>query len=320
MRPADSILAELRDLDEALVPFSEPAPAHTGADLMQKTLLARQAELREELVAALAGERQPALRLFFDGQPVSGHTVTAAFLGKAIDGLQSSLQALGTAMAGRLGARGPLADRFIEETQLRVTGFVPGSFGVLLEAPLGAVQQSMLTDQADLSLMERAAGRLLDVLELGSASVNDDALLDALGGLGVRPVNRLRDFADHMRNSEATFHLEWQSPDVPQRSIDMDRARIAILADRLASVEAHESTITVTGWLGGASLIRDRFELEADGQIYSGLVAPDLVESMPRFFNRRCEADIVVTLAHSLTSDRRSERYYLVALRLVREP
>jgi hypothetical protein len=319
VRPVNSILEELQDLEEALAPFSEDVPANSGVALMQRTLLDRQAALKEQLVAALAGVQQPALRLFFDGAPVGGNTVAAAFLGRALDDLQSTIQALGSALSGRFGGRGSHADRFLEETQLLVTGFVPGSFGVLLEAPLGPVQQSLLTDTTDLSLIEKAATRLLDVLEVGSTTPNDQALLDALGGLGARPVNRLREFANLMRNSDATFRLEWRSPDVPERFIEMDKPRIDTLATRLASVEALESTITITGWLGGASKIHGRFELQADGQIYAGLVAPDLVDSMQQFFDRRCEADITVTLTRSLTSDRRSERYYLVGLRPVRE-
>ena len=318
MRPAEEILDELRHLGETLAEFPAELPGDTGAGLMYRTLLERQSELREQLAAALAGEHQPALRLFLDGRPVSGNTVVAGFLGKALEELQASVQALGAAMLGRVGERGLLASRVVDETQLRVTRLIPGSFGLLLEAPLGPVQQSMLTDETDLSLVEKAAESLIDVFELGSSTGKDEQLLEALGGLGVRPVSQLREFADLIRNSEATMRLEFRSPDVPERAIDMDRTQIERLADHLSQVEAQESTFTVTGWLGGASKIRGRFELEADGRLYTGTAASDVIDTMERFFNRRCEADLVVTVTRSLTSGKRSERYYLVALRLAR--
>src|SRR5437867_1850960 len=103
-------------------PFSGGTGPDTAAALMHQTLLDRQTSLRDQLAAAIAGQRQPAIRLFFDGRPVRGQTVTAAFLGKAIDELQSSIQALGSALAGGLGSRGLHRERYVEETQLLVTG------------------------------------------------------------------------------------------------------------------------------------------------------------------------------------------------------
>lgn len=317
MRPADSILEEIRDLDETLAAFGgEILGDDSGDALMQRSLLARKEELVGLLAAALVGLQQPGLRLYLDGGPVSGKTIAAGFLGRALEELQGSLHALGASLLGRVGERGLLTSRAVEETQFLVTGIVPGSFGVVLEAPLGPIQQSMLTEETDLSLAERATSRLIDLLEIGSTAETNDALVEALGDLGLRPVNRLRGFADLMRDSEATVRLEWQSPDVPERDLEMDRGQIRRLAGHLASVEAREETITVRGWLGGASKIRGRFELEVDGRLYSGAAAPDVIESVEKYFNRRCEADLVVTVTRSLTSGKEFQRYYLVGLRL----
>jgi hypothetical protein len=321
VRSRASILEELRDLDDALTAFGGEQLGDSGAALMRESLLVRRDELGGLLAAALLGQHRPAIRLFLDGQPVSGMTIVASVLGKALDELQGSIHALGAAIAGRTGERGILASRIVGETQFVVTGFIPGSFGVTLEAPLGPVQQSMFTDEPDLSLAERATDRLLNVLEIGSRADTNEPLVEELGGLGARPVNRLKEFAKHISDSEATVRLEWLSPEVAERAVEMDRVQVHRLASHLASVEATESHQILQGWLGGASKIRGRFELQSeDGKLYQGTAAPDVIDELERYFNRRCIADVIVTVTRSTTTGKELERFYLVDLTLAAQP
>lgn len=311
-----SFLDDRREQLAQLAELIRQAEGDPALELVREGLLRHQ----EMLLAEVEAEGQSTVSLRLSGPQTGDGSIRADFLAKVLTGLQSSISSVGQALEGTPTLRAALPAEIVSQTQLRVVGTFPGSFGLFLEGP--PVVETPLFIEPDLPherLFDRALGTILEIM--GSVSElqdNPDAALDRLVDIGPRSVGHLKSLAGAIASGEAVTTFSWRPPVRDALSVRFTALEARQLERVLSSAELTEREETVRGTLVGANLVRDTFELATeDEKTIRGRVLPGLREDVAGAFSRLCDVTLTVSVATSEVTGRVVEKYLLVGVERV---
>lgn len=304
---------ELRELLDAYVAAElDDSP---GLRVMFEDLKKREQEILIQLDALPA----PELTLTVEGAAVEGHSIRASQLGRLLASLQGTLSAIGQSLTDKITIKGQIPVHIREATALRVLGTAEGSFGVRLRGPLPLpVQESLLPEPDEDNVFDSSLNVVLDVVE---AVVNEEpeaAIRERVAPLGIRAVHRFAELAQSLNVSSldsATFSLRGEGPN-QSRQVRLSRLFAERLEVTLTRAEESQRDMPFTGRLVGASLVRDRFELQmSDDDVISGTVDQEIVPRLKEFFDATCTVTLRVTIATSTIDEEETASYRLIDIK-----
>ncbi|MFG0252757.1 MAG: hypothetical protein ACF8NJ_07795 [Phycisphaerales bacterium JB038] len=303
----DREIASVEAMIEAEIESREAFGPDRSSELLLKSLETRLANLRQAR-ESLRDDVLPGheLDVVFSGAPVQDDRIQAAFLGKALQSLQSLVYALTSQVLGHRRPTGVWPENVLQRSTLQVAETFPGSFGVKLEA---------LDQQLDIEGELAIQPALEDLFAvIGSETTGRDFLAE-LGPIGPRARSHLRAFVEHVAKSEAEVRLRWPRTD-GQWEAKLSPTRAHDLADLLQRIEEEDRLQTEVGRLEGAIIRTRYFELILDDErIISGRVSPDTQADIADFFGHRVEATLLVTKVTDRGTGTEKETYRLLELR-----
>lgn len=310
----DALFGELRALHELMSAYPASDLAQSpGLEVMFQSLKKRE----QEIVAQLDEVPAPELALTIEGSSVQGHSILVDQLARLLASLQGTLSAIGQSLTDRVTIKGQVPAHIREATALRLIGTVEGSFGVRLRGPiLPPVQESLFLEQVGATtVFDSSLEVVLDVVEAVVRDEPEDTVRELLVPLGIRAVHRFAELADVINVSTvdvATFL--WRGPEQEEpRRIRLSRQSAEKLEETLTRAEESQRDIPFTGRLVGASLVRDRFELQLDDdEVISGTVERSLVARLKEFFDATCTVTLRVTIAKSTIDEEEAATYRLI--------
>ena len=253
--------AEVRRQMADLAKLRDAARAYGAPDFASRVgldaILGHEKSLLEELRAAEMLESASAAELAFDGDPVWGHAIQAAFLGAMLTKVQQLVNALAQAMLGVSTAVAPLPRNIVAENRLIVTGWVPSSFAVRFRLPtreeLGQLvdteSQAVLDGLAELLGGQSLSQKAVEWVSLPRVKKHYSEFLEALAkqGASLRLRTRRNPYGVGLTTQGARDCVEW-----------------------LDLLQVTESTLTVSGVLIGGNVESGRFELKAEDEVFRG--------------------------------------------------
>lgn len=235
-----------------------------------------------QLASLMACRENEILDFALDGTPYAGHRAPANALADFAHALQRLYLRIGQSLStNRPSPVIPPAIRSL--CQLEIAGFYPSSFGIRFAA----------STRADLT----GSSLTNDALESLFSLTNAEQPLEQIAKHGHFVMTSYRHLVSTMVKIEASPKVSWRSPDGNERSWIADRNKLAILANRLASIRNNEPTILqATGTLTGASLRRHKFEFNGDDGLLTGRAPVELEDKLKQFFGQRCRITYLETV------------------------
>jgi hypothetical protein len=269
----------------------------------------------EELVATLLQlEGSSLVNVRLEGASMVGHTVDALKLSEFLTNLQYSVSSIAQAAANEVRRRG-FSQQIRSLTGMRVAGTFAGSFGLRLSGPLPDAQQTLFPTDDPERVFGASVDTLLDVLQASTYEAPETSILESVLPLSPRAVYYVARLTGVLASLTERVHVTWHPSAGEGREVTLSKLQAATIAEILGRQERTETTRTVSGVLGGASLIRGSFELElSDGQILRGVAADELFDDMTRLFGKQCLAHLKVTLVQHPADGEVRENYELVGL------
>ena len=255
--------------------------------LMSMAYAERANEMRKELEAIPAGQKEARTVLFFSGKPVQGSIgIDANFAGGVLEPFQNMVMAdYADRWHGTVGSRGRRPGE--AESRFLLTGLPRGSFGLELTK----------ADNDELFEEDQLADTLVHVTRLvESASRSDEDFAQALDETAPRVIQNLKDFLGVVAKGEAGLRLESGDFRCTLSPIQANEA-----FDRVSGTITKDEPIEERGVFKGVLLESWRFDfVNRDGHKISGKVdenlTPEQVEALAReFFNRECIAALIKT-------------------------
>jgi hypothetical protein len=309
----DTRRAELAELRTLLAAYQEANPEpDSGLWLMFDSLRQREQALVAELDELSLSE----LAITMEGPVVEGRSLRVAALINVLGAFQRTVASVGQALVGVVTVKGQIPHHIREATALRLVGTAEASFGVRLRGPLVADQLSLLGEaRREESVFGRSVEKVLGVIEAVSREEPESQIRESVAPLGIRAVHRFVELADALNTSAIE-----QSAFVWSRGEDGERAAVRVtrltaerLEEILSRAEASQRNVQYRGRLGGASTIRDRFELQTEeGDVIAGRVEENVVSRLREFFDQVCTVTLQVTIEKSTIDEEESASYVLV--------
>ncbi len=233
-------------------------------------------------------ESGSAAELAFDGDPVQGHAIQAAFLGVMLTKVQQLVNAVAQAMIGVPTAVAPLPRNIVAENRLIVTGWVPSSFAVRFRLP---------TREELGQLMDTESQAVLDALAelLGGQSLSQKAV----EWVSLPRVKKhYSEILETLAKQGASLRLRTRTKSLRRGGWATQGARDRV--EWLDLLQITESTLTVFGVLVGGNVESGRFELKAEDEVFRGRTTETAKNQMKQIkFGAAVQADLrVTTMAH----------------------
>ena len=270
-------LADLARLRETARAYGTPDFAsRVGLD----SILGHEQSLLEELRAAELLESESAAEIAFDGDPVQGHAIHAAFLGVMLTKVQQLVNALAQAMVGVPTAVAPLPRNIVAENRLIVTGWVPSSFAVRFRLPTRE-ELGQLVDTESLAVL----GALTELLGGPSLSQN------AVEWVSLPRVKKhYSEFLEVLAKQGASLTLRTRrNPYGVGLTTQGARDRV----EWLDLLQVTESAVTMSGVLVGGNVESGRFELKAEDEVFRGYTTETAKNQMKQIrFGASVRADL----------------------------
>jgi hypothetical protein len=248
-------------------------------------LEARRDALRRQL-EELGDEGLPGheIDVVLTGTPVAGSAIDASFLSLVLHDVQSLVTAILASSNGVQARVGRVRSNLERASSLRFAGSFAGSFGMRLET---ADTQLELTGETGL------APTFDHFLSLLSVGTNSGRLLDELAPLGARARANYRKLLHHLDREHANVRVVWPTTrGVREATVTSTTAHD--LLGTLGRVTEEADGRFFDGVLDGANTRKGNFEFVTDGgDVLSGAVEKEIIESLRRFFDRRCRAYIL---------------------------
>lgn len=299
----------LSELDDALVDqqaLARANPNSFGIALSGKSLRSMEAALRLELVEVLRHRQAEHISIVLDGPNFAGHSAKLADLGVIFTRMQKLFSSVAQAMTTGPTTRGPIRSDIMAHTAMRLQATYASSFGMNVAVPSNY-------DLLGESLPSDTLGQLFDLLY---AAQNDARLMRISGEVGRRSLVHLRHLASHLKATEATMNVDWKDFAGTKYEWEIDReAADKIIATIDNITETRSETRSFDGWLVGASLLRNRFEVLLDSDhVLEGKFVSGLASSVQETFGKRVTAILDETEVLDRVSGESRTFYTLKAL------
>ena len=302
-RPAAAIkaqLADLREVNEAAAAYGTPDFA---SRLGWETLQAQEKILQDELRATELLESNFDGEFVVDGDAVSAdHGIEFTFLGQLLEKAQAVFYSLAAAMLGSTSRQAPLPEKIISRHTMRFFACYPSSFAVRFRVT------SQEEDQLPIDLPPSGVlDRFTAILD-GAADVESLATVTTHGRLkshyqalnellaknnsNLRVRTRTRPYGSRITAPQARHRVTW-----------------------LETIEVKEQETTFIGRLVGGSLEYDNFELEVDGEVLAGTLAPSARTDLQSLhLGEEVEARLKESTSTTATGAQTSRTYLLLGI------
>lgn len=260
--------------------FGDMTKTSYGHQLAFESLRHRRGALLAELGEILALRERELIKISLSGRPFDGHSASFGTLASFLRSTQKLFTSVTQAITTGPTERGPVPGYISRSSELRLVEVFPSSFGMIVE--LGRD-----VDPNGQQILERSLKSMFSLLD---SSPQGDQLLERVGGLGIRTMNHYRHLVKDLRNTATTPALVWADAAGNANSWQPSADRLEDISRSLESIRAQRSeTLTATGLLVGASLLRGKFELLTDsGDVLQGAVAADAYHKLSNAFAARC--------------------------------
>lgn len=212
-------------------------------------------------------------------------------LGKILETMQDTINAIAAALTGNPKAVGPIAHEIAQRNELSVVGFASGSFIVEITS---AEPTSLLREFEAGSAIEEFIG-------LMNAGSNTGELNERLRSLRSRVASKYLEFLDAIQDGIVETRVDWASPDKERggsAAISFEIATIALEAIKhLEEVSIEE--IETIGTLIGANIRTKRFEIVSGDRRFEGDIAEQAMFAASQATLSRIYA---VTIRQTITS------------------
>jgi hypothetical protein len=277
----------LSELDAALSDQQSLArefPSSFAIKLSGNGLRSMEIALRKELSDILRHRQAEQLSVALDGPSFINHSANLSDLGFIFTRVQKLFSSVAQAITTGPTSRGPIPSSIMANTSLRLQGTYPSSFGLDIAVPASY----------DLLGESLPSDTFTQMFQLLNAATDDVRLMRLSGEIGRRSLVHLRHLASHFRATNATLRLDWKdfSGTRYDWSLDFgDAERIMKSIDNIT--ETRSSSLVFEGFLVGASLLRNRFEvLLDDGIVIEGKFVSGLSTNIAENFGMRIEAKV----------------------------
>lgn len=300
--------AEVRRQLADLAKVRDAARAYGARDFASRAgldaIVGHEQSLLQELHAAEMLESGSAAELAFDGDPVQGHAIQAAFLGVMLTKVQQLVNALAQAMVGVPTAVAPLPRNIVAENRLIVTGWAPSSFAVRFRLPtreeLGQLvdteSQAVLDGLTELLGGQSLSQKAVEWVSLPRVKKHYSEFLEALAkqGASLRLRTRRNPYGVQLNTQGARDRVEW-----------------------LDLLQVTESTLTVFGVLVGGNVESGRFELKAEDEVFRGRTTETAKNQMKQIkFGASVKAELrATTMVHEEGATEPTTSYVLQTIK-----
>ena len=319
MRTEDVVLLELDRLNRALkdAPVGDIRP-HTGPWIMRRNLIELRDRAVEELRLIIMYKSRPVVDFLFDGGAAGRDSIDAGFLGRQLQRLQDTLNALGQAILESPRRTGPISNEVRDAVRLRVAGTAYGSFGLVLEGPPLGIETALAIDDdaAPVPPLETTIRQVMSLIQKAAGhDGTDDDLFEAASSLTPRAIAPMMAIAKDLADSGSRLKVAWQTPFAAREQVEVGQIDASRLASVLADIETSHREDSVSGRLDDLALTRDQFGLLLDdGRVMRGRVEKSIREEVARFFHQQCTVVLAVDVIRSRVTGRVVEHNTLVEI------
>lgn len=277
----------LSELDSALSDnqsLLRDYPESFAIKLSGHSLRSMEISLRHELAEVLRHRRSERISISLDGPNYKNHSAKLSDLGVIFTRMQKLFSSVAQAISTGPTSRGPIPSDIVSNTSMSLHSTYASSFGMEIAVP---VQYDLLGE----SLPSDAFTQLFQLLN----SAHDDARLMRLSGeIGRRSLVHLKYLAKHLRATDAQLTLEWKDFAGTKYDWYLDARDADIVVASIDNITETRSEIReFNGWLVGASLLRNRFELLLDdGGVIEGKFVSGLAGEIASAFGNRIRSII----------------------------
>lgn len=281
------LVRRLAELDEALAAgqyIAAKNPDSFAAKLSLNSLTHLQNRLEVERVELVQHRVRERLEISLSGHAYNDHTAGVGELGFFLIRIQKLYSAIAQAITTGPRRRGPISQYILDATAMRFADVFPSSFGM----------EIYVRPQFDVFGESTASSTLQTLFALLNAAKQENEVSRLSGELGQRAVGHLRHILDDLSRHKAGFGLKWVDAAGTQFDWIADQDLVVSLQKNVARFRTKQSVeITIRGFLAGASLLRDRFELyDVNREVIDGKLAREVKPKLREFFGRQCMATL----------------------------
>jgi hypothetical protein len=299
-------LYDLESAIEASQEMLKVEPENFAFGVAAQSLLTMHRSLQSEKMELCRYRANENIVLVLDGAGIDHHSASALSLSVVLNRVQRLFSSIAQSITSGPTLRGPLSTSINDLTGLRVAATFPSSFGLNLYVP----------SNYDLHGNSVSSSALDVLFQLLGAATSDETMMGVTGEVGTRSMRHLNALAKHLEQSELEVSIAWKDVSGVQRGWSVNPEGAAAIASKIEKVsQTKASKIEVNGRLVGASLVKDRFEIQADGTIYYGKFVRGLGEQVREFFGSNVSAQIEETVIRDTASQTSKSYFTLIELR-----
>lgn len=275
----------LSELDAALgdqQALARANPNSFGIALSGKSLRSMEAVLRSELVEVLRHRQTEHISIVLDGPNFVKHSAKLSDLGVIFTRMQKLFSSVAQSITTGPTTRGPIRSDIMAHTAMRLQATYASSFGMNVAVPSNydVLGESLPSDT------------LSQLFQLLFAAQNDTLLMRVSGEVGRRSLVHLRHLVSHLKVTESTMNVDWKDFAGTRYEWQITREsadKIIATIDNIT--ETRSETKSFDGWLVGASLLRNRFEVLLDSDsVIEGKFVSGLANSVQETFGKQITA------------------------------
>lgn len=299
----------LSELDAALMGQQSLARTHPNSfaiALSGESLRSMEFALRQELVEVLRHRHAEHLSLVLDGPNYSQHSAKLADLGLIFTRMQKLFSSIAQAISTGPTTRGPIRTEIMAKTAMQLHATYASSFGMKIA----------VLSEYDLLGDSLSSDTLVQMFQLLAASHNDSRLMRISGEIGRRSLVHLRHLATHLRATETELNVEWKDFAGTKYEWQISRNIADEIIKSIDNItETRSETKVFDGWLVGASLLRNRFELLVDfDEVIEGKFVNGLTLDIQKSFGKRISTTVDETEVHDRSTGESKKFYTLKSL------
>ena len=267
----------------------------------------RQRAIQQEIASVLHLRVQETIYLALEGERFHHHAAYIGDLSVILSTAQKMFTSIVQAITTGPTQRGPIPIAIEQMARLRLITTYPSSFGMQLEADTSV-------DMFGNSEVLTALDAFFALLSSGS---NREQLTERAGNLGPRVLSHYKRFVKQLANSGTSISLSWRDPLGDTLRWEAREIELVRLHENLTSIKTElNHVLVVKGWLLGASLLRNRFELVPINEelTINGRISKNAKNDVAMLFGQLCIAHIIETLTFDDVSETQKSVFTLIAI------
>jgi hypothetical protein len=285
----------LSELDEALneqQALARSLPNSFAVKLSGEGLRSMEGALRGELAEVLQYRQAERISIALDGPNFAGHSAKLSDLGVIFTRFQKLFSSVAQSIKTGPTNRGPIPLEILSGTSLRLQASFPSSFGMDIIVPT----------EFDLLGESLASSALTQLFQLLNVASDSERVMQLSGEIGRRSLVHLRQLSKHLSATDSTLVLDWKDFAGTRYDWKIEKHHAHRIIESIDGiVETSSITKSVEGWLVGASLLKNRFEIiQYNGSVTEGKFVVGLHAEVAKMFGY----EVLGTVDETVVSDR----------------